>query len=393
MAVVWWQAILNFLGAVLAFLYRYVPNYGVAIILFTVAVRVVLLPLAIKQIRSMQAMQVIQPKVKELQQRYKKDRQRLTEETMKLYREHGVNPVGGCLPMVMQLPILFALYAILRVPGGIVHIPHSEATARVVSPANSRLYNDILSQRTGFLGTNLLCSAGQSGQKVPVTTKKGEPRPIIKGPLDCGSGGASRVPYYVLALVMGATMYYQQRQMQRASPGAVSAQQQTLTRIMPLLFLFWGYLFPAGLVLYWTVTNLIQIGQQHFMLPRGTAGERMEWPEGDGQRRDRRPGPAGRGTGSPRQGGARLGRPRPSVGGARTGGPAGERSPRRGGGGGSDGKGEGRGKGRAGSWSDGGSGGGSAKTPPRPGRGAGGQQRGRDSGGLGGGGRKKRRKR
>src|SRR5438552_58545 len=125
------------LGAIMAYFYKVIPNYGVAIILLTLAMRVVLLPLGIKQIRSMQAMQTIQPKAKAIQQKYKGDRQRINEETMKLYKEYGVNPLGGCLPIVLQFPLLIALFAVLRVPGGIRHIPHEAATARVAdSPSN-----------------------------------------------------------------------------------------------------------------------------------------------------------------------------------------------------------------------------------------------------------------
>jgi YidC/Oxa1 family membrane protein insertase len=112
------QGLLNFLGAVLAFFYRFIPNYGVTIILLTLAIRVLLLPLAIKQIRSMQAMQAIQPKMKEIQRKYKGDRQRQNEEMMALYKEHGVNPLSGCFPLLLQFPVLIALFAVLRVPAG-----------------------------------------------------------------------------------------------------------------------------------------------------------------------------------------------------------------------------------------------------------------------------------
>lgn len=285
-AVVLWQATLNFLGAVLAFFYKAVPNYGVAIILLTLAMRVVLLPLGIKQIRSMQAMQSIQPKAKSIQQKYKGDRQRINEETMKLYKEYGVNPLGGCLPVVLQFPLLIALFAVLRVPGGARHIPHNRATAAVVSPANSRLYNDVRNQHTSFLGANLLCSAQQAGKNVPVKDKNGKPDPIIPE-LKCGKGAAVRLPYYLFALAMIGTTYYQQRQMQRASPPGASQQQQTLTKIMPLLFGVWGFIFPAGLVVYWTTTNLIQIAQQHFMLPKAPVGE---GPKGGSTDGDRKPG-------------------------------------------------------------------------------------------------------
>jgi YidC/Oxa1 family membrane protein insertase len=263
------QALLDFLGAVLAFFYRLVPNYGVAIILLTLAIRVLLLPLAVKQIRSMQAMQAVQPKVKELQKKYKGNRQKLNEEMMALYREHGVNPLSGCFPLLAQFPVLIALFAVLRVPGGTAHIPHRTIPP---SPANSRLYNDIVNQHTKFLGANLLCSAQQAGRgSIQVVLKKGEVSPIKA--LDCGKGVPTRIPYYVFAVLMIGTTYYQQRQMQRASP-AGAQQQQALTKIMPLLFGFWGFIFPAGLVVYWTTTNAVQIGQQYLMFSRGVIGGR-----------------------------------------------------------------------------------------------------------------------
>jgi YidC/Oxa1 family membrane protein insertase len=258
--VVWWQALLNGLGAILAFFYSLVPNYGVAIILLTVAIRVVLLPLGIKQIRSMQAMQAIQPKVKELQRKYKGDRQKQNEETMKLYKEYGVNPFSGCLPLFAQFPVLIALFAVLRVPGGIVHIPN-----------DSRLHTAIVNNDTHFLGSNLLCSAGQAGKVITVTTKPGDPAAEPKS-LDCGHGIPVRIPYYFFALAMVGTTYYQQRQMQKASPPGANPQQQALTKVMPLLFGVWGFLFPAGLVIYWTTTNAIQIGQQAYLIRRGHIG-------------------------------------------------------------------------------------------------------------------------
>ena len=107
-------AILRFLGTVLAGIYDVIPSYGIAIVLLTLLVRVVLIPLTVKQIRSMSAMQKIQPELKRLQQKYKGDRQKMNEELMKLYREHGVNPLGGCFPLLMQAPVFIALYSVLR---------------------------------------------------------------------------------------------------------------------------------------------------------------------------------------------------------------------------------------------------------------------------------------
>ena len=106
--------ILRFLGVVLSGIYDLIPSYGIAIIILTLLVRVVLIPLTVKQIRSMSAMQKIQPELKRLQQKYKGDRQKMNEELMKLYKEHGVNPLGGCFPLLMQAPVFIALYSVLR---------------------------------------------------------------------------------------------------------------------------------------------------------------------------------------------------------------------------------------------------------------------------------------
>ncbi|HEX9711835.1 MAG TPA: YidC/Oxa1 family membrane protein insertase [Actinomycetota bacterium] len=109
-----WGAIERALGWALAGIFDFIPSYGVAIILLTVGVRVLLIPLTVKQIRSMTAMSKIQPHLKELQRKHKGDRPKLNEEMMKLYKEHNVNPMGGCLPLVAQMPVFIALFAVLR---------------------------------------------------------------------------------------------------------------------------------------------------------------------------------------------------------------------------------------------------------------------------------------
>src|SRR5690349_24456539 len=104
----------SFLSQLLAWFYDIIPSYGVAIVLLTVAVRLILFPLTAKQARSMQAMQRIQPEIKRLQAKYKNDRQKLNEEMMKFYKENQINPLAGCLPLVVQLPVFFALYRTLE---------------------------------------------------------------------------------------------------------------------------------------------------------------------------------------------------------------------------------------------------------------------------------------
>jgi YidC/Oxa1 family membrane protein insertase len=255
---------------------------------------VVLLPLGIKQIKSMQAMQAIQPKVKELQKKYKGNKQKQQEETMKLYREAGVNPLGGCLPLLLQFPILISMYAVLRAPI-VAPVPPSgdQGTAYAIQnnhlPTDSTLFHNVVSHEgTDFLAMNLQCSAAQAGTAVELNDSDGNPivpgRPlevdgtVVPGvqssaTLDCGSNAVAKLPYFAILALMIGTTFYQQRQMTRASPaGAQSQQQQMIMKVMPVLFGFLGYTFPAGLVVYWTTSNALQIGQQYALLRAGHIG-------------------------------------------------------------------------------------------------------------------------
>ncbi|HXF36965.1 MAG TPA: YidC/Oxa1 family membrane protein insertase [Actinomycetota bacterium] len=263
-----WQGLLNGLGWVLAQIYDLLPNFGLSIILLTVLIRLVLLPLGIKQIKSMQAMQAIQPKVRQVQQRFKANKQRQQEEIMKLYKEHGVNPFSGCWPVLLQFPILIAMYSIINVVAQRpLHLPEESALWQDI---RSHIYEEEPNGSVRFLGMNLLCTAFQAGEGRTEAVRGGpENRPIS---LHCGEGALTRVPYYALAVLMIATTYFQTRQMQRASPPGQSQQQQMLTRVMPLMFGVFGFTFPAGLVLYWTASNLWQIGQQAFLLKAGHIG-------------------------------------------------------------------------------------------------------------------------
>lgn len=131
-------ALLRGLGQALAFFYDLIPSYGAAIILLTIAVRLLILPLAIKQTRSMQAMGKLQPKLKEIQRKHKGNRQKISEETMKLYKEHRVNPLGGCLPLLLQLPIFFALFSVLRAATPEIAIPAEPVALAEVQDAFCR---------------------------------------------------------------------------------------------------------------------------------------------------------------------------------------------------------------------------------------------------------------
>lgn len=271
------QALLNSIGWVLATIYDVVGNYGLAIIVLTIIIKLVLLPLGVKQIKSMQAMQSIQPKVKELQKKYKGNKQRIQEETMKLYKEAGVNPLGGCLPLLLQFPILIAMYAVIRAPIPNAAYDQAKPDANVPEflnnhlPVDSDLYANVTThQKTNFLTLNLQCSASQAGKQAVVLNSERKPSSQT---LDCGSSATDKIPYFVLLAIMVGTTFYQQRQMQKASPaGAASGQQQAILKIMPLMFGIFGFTFPAGLTLYWTVSNLWQIGQQYALLKAGHIG-------------------------------------------------------------------------------------------------------------------------
>ena len=285
------QALLDAIGWLLAAIFDLIPNYGISIIVLTIIIRLILFPLGMKQIKSMQAMQAIQPRVKDLQKKYKGNKQKIQEEQMKLYKEAGVNPLGGCLPLLLQFPILIAMYAVIRMPT-LKPVEGTPQTYQVMNnhlPEDSELFKDVITHtNTGIIIVNLQCSAMQSGSQAQLKDTDGQdvqngwaledgqlnPLPYTSiGTLDCGDGPISKVPYFLLLLIMVGSTFYQQRQMQKASPpNAASSQQQAIMKFMPLMFGIFGFSFPAGLVLYWMVSNAFQIGQQAFLLRAGHIG-------------------------------------------------------------------------------------------------------------------------
>jgi YidC/Oxa1 family membrane protein insertase len=198
--------------------YRYVGNYGIAIILLTLVTKVLFYPLTVKSMRSMKAMQALQPQVNALRSKYKNDPRKLQEETLALYRKHKVNPMGGCLPMVAQIPIFYALYLALSV--------------------------SVELQNAAFL-----CFGRVFGIDVWICDL------------------ASHDPTYVLPILMGITMFVQQKM----TPTAGDPRQQRMMLLMPFVFTFMFLNLPSGLVLYWTVSNILQIFQQ-WLMDRPRAG-------------------------------------------------------------------------------------------------------------------------
>jgi YidC/Oxa1 family membrane protein insertase len=244
--------LLALMGRGLSFFYNLIPSYGLAIILLTVAVRLVMLPLTIKQTRSMQEMQKLQPEVKRLQAKYKGgDRQKMNEEMMKLYKEHKVNPLGGCLPLLLQLPIFLALYRVFAGCGAhnVKVCPITQVGTKYL-PAGSALTKAINAGKAGFLGMNLGLA----------------PMAAVRA---AGSFPGSLVhvlPYFLLILLMVVTTWYQQKQIQAVSTGQQAQQMQMMGKIMPLVLGVFSLNLPAGVSIYWVASNVWTIAQQRFIL-------------------------------------------------------------------------------------------------------------------------------
>jgi len=195
----------------LAVLHSFVPNYGWSIILLTILVRAAMAPLTVKQMRSMERMRRIQPMIKEIQEKHADDRQKQSEAMMSLYRQEKVNPLGGCLPMLLQLPVFIGLFYALRSSIQLRQAPFLGWIDDLAAP-------DLLFTIPGFA-----------------------------------------FPVRVLPLLMGASMFVQQKM----TPVQVDpAQARMMLIMMPLMMTVVSYSFPSGLVLYWMMSNVLAIAQQ-----------------------------------------------------------------------------------------------------------------------------------
>ena len=188
---------------ILKFFYSYIGNYGIAIILLTVIIKLLFWPLTHKSYASMKNMQKLQPEMQKIREKYKNNREKQNLEMMELYKTHRVNPMGGCLPMLVQIPVFFALYKVLL---GAIELRQAPFA---------------------FWITDL----------------------------------SLKDPYYVTPLIMGATMFIQQK----LTPSTMDPKQAKMFMLMPVVFTFLFLNFPSGLVIYWLVNNLLTIVQQYFI--------------------------------------------------------------------------------------------------------------------------------
>jgi YidC/Oxa1 family membrane protein insertase len=236
-----WNGLQEILGGTLSFFYGLIPNFGVAIILLTIVIGVILFPLTLKQTRSMKAMQEIQPEIKRLQKELKHDRQAQQQAMMALYKERGVNPAAGCLPLLLQMPIWFALFSVLRSFGS-----SAEATRLKWVTAGSDLESAIEAGRTlKFAWMNLSISPSEAWSV----------------------GIVDALPYLLTIALVMVTAYWQQRQtMARNTSQGQQQPGQAIMKIFPVFFGFISFNLPSGLVVYFAASQTFRIGQQSLIL-------------------------------------------------------------------------------------------------------------------------------
>ena len=223
--------------------------WGLSIVLLTITVRILLFPIFVKQIKSQRRMQEIAPKVKELQQKHKGDRETLNTELMKLYKDHGTNPISGCLPLLLQMPVFFALFRVMNEfkPKNGEFFGHFGLTDTLIEQgARAKVFGAPIS--ASFLSSDgLLKQLG--GDKLTV-----------------------QVVSIIMIVVMGASQFWTQRQLMARTGAPTDPQQaqiqKTMLYVLPVFFAVAGVNFPVGVLLYWLTTNIWSMGQQWWVIKR-----------------------------------------------------------------------------------------------------------------------------
>ncbi len=225
-----WEGLKELLGTTLSFFFDIVPSYGLGIIFLTIVINLLVFPLTLKQTRSTRAFQAVQPEIKRIQKELKDKPEEMQKELMRVQREAGASPGGCLLPLLVQMPIWFALFRVLSTP--LDYLPEGSALALAVTQDTST-----------FLGMHMGLSPAQA----------------------FAQGITTAIPYLLMMILMVATQYVQtwHSTYGQAKPeGPQAGAQQAVTKIMPLFIGFISWNFPAGLVLYWATANLFRLGQQ-----------------------------------------------------------------------------------------------------------------------------------
>lgn len=260
------------LGYLFKWIYYVVGNYGWTIILFTLIMKLILFPLTLKQQKSMKKTQAIQPKLARLQEKYKYDQEKLSQETMKLYQEAGVNPMGGCLPMLIQFPILIALYNIIRKPISYVMLLSKDVIMQIYERINGSAAADFaridqidlankmrgsFDKVSEFIGSHDLINFDFYGFNLSVTpTLQYISEHWIYILIPVVAGGTTFLVSYISNKMSG---------MGNQENNPTASSMKVMNYLFPLMTAWFAITLPAGLGLYWTVSNLFQILQLYLM--------------------------------------------------------------------------------------------------------------------------------
>ncbi|MEX1280922.1 MAG: YidC/Oxa1 family membrane protein insertase [Acidimicrobiia bacterium] len=239
----------------LEWFYEYIPSLGLAIIALTIVVNTLVFPLVLKQTRATKAFQKIGPEIKKLQEKYKDEPQTLQTEMVKLQRENGATPGGCLLPMLVQLPIWWALFRVLQSIGS----DNGDALFEVQE--GFRLYDDLaINGSAHFLGA--LFGLDPSQGLLDLTTSPS----AVWG---SEAGFLALIPYFLLIGLMVGGQYFAQLVQQRYNEAGTNVadnpqakQMQTITKVLPIMFGVFAWTFPAGLTVYWTTSSLVRLSQQ-----------------------------------------------------------------------------------------------------------------------------------
>jgi YidC/Oxa1 family membrane protein insertase len=279
-------------------------DFALAIIVFTIIIRTILAPLFVRQIRSQKEMQRMQPLIREVQRKHKGNRQKVSEETMGLYKQHGVNPAAGCLPVVLQLPILFALYqALIRASGVITGFTVNDGNRAAFETLQSaNVVEAVAGQentfRVAFEGACNLPGYSQLPQFLPLNCQLIDPIKLTDhvntsvGWL-LGLDLAQIDSVFALPLfggfalsflaVIAAVLQFVQVKMTSPRPNPedpTSGMTSTMTYTFPLLTIIWGGIFPSGLILYWIVYTGYLVVQQFLIMGWGNLFPIFGWQPG-----------------------------------------------------------------------------------------------------------------
>ncbi len=261
------SGLFDLIAGLLAWFYSLWPSYGMAIVLLTVLIMLLLSPLTISSTRQMIKMQRLQPELKKIQNEYRNDRQRMNEEVMRFYQENKVNPVGSCLPLLIQMPVFLILFRVLsgltrrltdvgyEVGAVAAQIAGGSDVAAVTVPVK-QFDPDYLST-----STDLYQSLSQETEMVSWGID------LSKTAMDAFRDSvATGLPYLVMIILIGVLSWFQQKQIQGRNKNAVmNPQQQMLMKILPFMLPIFSFGFPAGLLVYFIVSSLVRVAQQAYI--------------------------------------------------------------------------------------------------------------------------------